>query len=97
MRGWTGKKKTQSAKKSKSESGEMTPEAVAQMMTEKVAVRVLQEQNPEVVVETFFRLQDKMLHATLLVLGTLPGGAKCIAALLTVMSPVQACRCEFLR
>lgn len=55
-------------------------------------MRVLQEHDPERAVQIFFRLQDKMLQATLLVLGSLPGGANCIAALLAVMSPVQACR-----
>lgn len=74
----------------------MTPGAV-HLMAEKAAVRILQEENPETAVETFFRLQDKLLHATMLVLGSLPGGAKCISALLTVMSPVQACRCAGLR
>jgi hypothetical protein len=72
----------------------MTPQAVAQLMAEKLAIRVLQEKDPERAVEMLFRLQDKMLNACLLVLGSLPGGPQCVAALLTVMSPVQACRCE---
>jgi hypothetical protein len=71
----------------------MTPEEVAQLRAEQAAIRVLQEQDPETAVETLFRLHDSMLHACLLVLGSLPGGPQSIAALLTAMSPVQACRC----
>jgi hypothetical protein len=56
-------------------------------------MRVLAEHNPDAAVSAFFRLPSSMLRATLLVLAALPCGARAPAALLSAMSPVQACRC----
>jgi hypothetical protein len=70
-----------------------TRDGLLQMLAERAAMRVLAEHNPDAAVSAFFRLPSSMLRATLLVLAALPCGARAPAALLSAMSPVQACRC----
>lgn len=74
-------------------AGESTREALVAMLTDQAALRVLCEADPEAAVRIFFRLPPRMQRPVLLVVAGLPGGCAGVAALLSVMSPVQACRC----
>lgn len=81
------------ARKVKAAAGDGAREALAAMLTDQAALRVLCEADPEAAVRTFFRLPLKMQRPVLLVVAGLPGGCAGVAALLSVMSPVQACPC----
>ena len=77
----------------KSVAGGTPEDLLAAMLAEQAALRVLCTPDPEAAVRAFFRLPPKMQRPVLLIVAGLAGGCASVAALLSVMSPVQACRC----
>nr|CAG9553000.1 UM005_0337.1 [Ulva compressa] len=93
VKGGGAKQSGRSASKSGAAAGPgSTGDMLAAVLVEQAAVRVLCEPDPEAAVRAFFRLPSKMQRPVLLVVAGLPSGCAGVAALLSVMSPIQACR-----